>query len=149
MINLHKRMLPTSAGVEPATSWSPVGRRIQLSRTLDRLDQGIGWPGRRAGQEGREVGLKGKRGRLPLWKSLAGALPILTKVCTGFVSSNFNCGDDVVNLYDSAGSTYISSATEMAIANMMFSPMTKIFVRLFKCSVQTNANDCGFMPLQI
>ena len=22
-------MLPTSAGVEPATSWSPVGRRIQ------------------------------------------------------------------------------------------------------------------------
>ena len=24
-------MWPTSAGVEPATSWSPVGRRIQLS----------------------------------------------------------------------------------------------------------------------
>ena len=24
-------MLPTSAGVEPATSWSPIGRRIQLS----------------------------------------------------------------------------------------------------------------------
>ena len=24
-------MLPTSAGVEPATSWSPVGRRIQQS----------------------------------------------------------------------------------------------------------------------
>ena len=31
MINLHERMLPTSSGVEPATSWSPVGRRIQLS----------------------------------------------------------------------------------------------------------------------
>ena len=31
LINLHERMLPTSAGVEPATSWSPVGRRIQLS----------------------------------------------------------------------------------------------------------------------
>ena len=31
MIYLHERMLPTSAGVEPATSWSPVGRRIQLS----------------------------------------------------------------------------------------------------------------------
>ena len=31
MINLHERMLPTSVGVEPATSWSPVGRRIQLS----------------------------------------------------------------------------------------------------------------------
>ena len=30
-INLHERMLRTSAGVEPATSWSPVGRRIQLS----------------------------------------------------------------------------------------------------------------------
>ena len=30
-INLHERMLPTSAGVEPATSWSPVGRRIQRS----------------------------------------------------------------------------------------------------------------------
>ena len=26
MINLRERMLPTSAGVEPATSWSPVGR---------------------------------------------------------------------------------------------------------------------------
>ena len=31
MINLNERMLPTSAGVEPATSWSPVGRRIPLS----------------------------------------------------------------------------------------------------------------------
>ena len=31
MINLHEKMLPTLAGVEPATSWSPVGRRIQLS----------------------------------------------------------------------------------------------------------------------
>ena len=31
MINLYERTLPTSAGVEPATSWSPVGRRIQLS----------------------------------------------------------------------------------------------------------------------
>ena len=30
-INLHERMLPTSVGVEPTTSWSPVGRRIQLS----------------------------------------------------------------------------------------------------------------------
>ena len=30
-INLHERMLPTSAGVEPTTSWSPVGWRIQLS----------------------------------------------------------------------------------------------------------------------
>ena len=26
MINLHEKMLPTSAGVEPATFWSPVGR---------------------------------------------------------------------------------------------------------------------------
>ena len=24
MINLHERMLPTSAGIKPATSWSPV-----------------------------------------------------------------------------------------------------------------------------
>ena len=31
MINLHERMLPPSAGVEPATSWSPVGWCIQLS----------------------------------------------------------------------------------------------------------------------
>ena len=63
--------------------------------------------------------------------------------------SKFNCDDDVVNLYDSAGGTYISSAAEMAIANKMFSPMPKIFVRHFKCSVQTNTNDCGFTPLQI
>ena len=34
MINLHERMLPISTGVEPATSWSPVGRRIQLSNDL-------------------------------------------------------------------------------------------------------------------
>ena len=31
LINLHERMLPTSAGVEPAIPWSPVRRRIQLS----------------------------------------------------------------------------------------------------------------------
>ena len=31
MINLYERMLPTSAGAEPATSWSPVWGRIQLS----------------------------------------------------------------------------------------------------------------------
>ena len=31
MINLHKRMLPTSAGVEPATSWSPFGRALGCS----------------------------------------------------------------------------------------------------------------------
>ena len=43
MINLHKRVLPTSAGVEPATSWSPVGRRIQLShqgRSCVRVGEG-------------------------------------------------------------------------------------------------------------
>ena len=45
MINLHERMLPTSAGVEPATSWSPVGRRIQLShrgRQKASVDSGKG-----------------------------------------------------------------------------------------------------------
>ena len=31
MITLHERMLPTSAGVESATSWSPVGWRIQMN----------------------------------------------------------------------------------------------------------------------
>ena len=41
MINLHERMLPTSAGVEPATSWSPVGRRIQLSHRGRQL---FSWP---------------------------------------------------------------------------------------------------------
>ena len=30
MINLHERMLPTSARVEPTTSWSPVGRAFSL-----------------------------------------------------------------------------------------------------------------------
>ena len=63
--------------------------------------------------------------------------------------SKFNSDDDVVNLYDSADVTNISSAAEMAIANMMFSPIPKIFVRHFKCSVETNTNDCGFTPLQI
>ena len=28
MINLHERMLPASAGVEPATSWSQVGQIV-------------------------------------------------------------------------------------------------------------------------
>ena len=36
MINPRERMLLTSAGFEPVTSWSPVGRRIQLSHR-DRL----------------------------------------------------------------------------------------------------------------
>ena len=31
MINFQERMLPTMVGIEPTTSWSPVGRRIQLS----------------------------------------------------------------------------------------------------------------------
>ena len=39
MINLHERMLPTSAGVEPATSWSPVGRRIQMSHRGRQLER--------------------------------------------------------------------------------------------------------------
>ena len=48
MINLHERMLPTSAGVEPATSWSPVGRRIQVSHRgglalVGRLSLSEGW----------------------------------------------------------------------------------------------------------
>ena len=46
MINLHGRMLPTSAGVEPATSWSPVGWHIQLSHWGRHLLPGInpaGW----------------------------------------------------------------------------------------------------------
>ena len=37
--------------------------------------------------------------------------------------SKFNCDNDVVNLYDIAGGTYISA--EMAIANMIFSPSRK------------------------
>ena len=38
-------MLPTSAGVEPATSWSPVGRCIQLShpRPAEREKEGCIW----------------------------------------------------------------------------------------------------------
>ena len=35
MIDLHERMLLASAGVEPATSWTPVGRGIQLSHRGD------------------------------------------------------------------------------------------------------------------
>ena len=31
-INLYERMLPTSAGVEPATSWSPVGHSTEPPR---------------------------------------------------------------------------------------------------------------------
>ena len=51
MINLHERMLPTSA--EPATSWSPVGRRIQLSHR--------GMEGGR--QVGRQAGVRADRQR--------------------------------------------------------------------------------------
>ena len=55
----------------------------------------------------------------------------------------------MLSTYDSAGGTYISTAAEKAVTNMMFSLMPKIFVRHFKCSVQTNTNDYGFTPLQI
>ena len=44
MINLHERMLPTSAGVEPATSWSPVGRRIQLSHRGGHVQDDLNLP---------------------------------------------------------------------------------------------------------
>ena len=37
-INLHERMLPTSAGVKPATSWSPVGRASNWA-----TEAGIWW----------------------------------------------------------------------------------------------------------
>ena len=37
MINLHERMLLTSAGVEPATSWFPVGWRIRLETRRSRV----------------------------------------------------------------------------------------------------------------
>ena len=32
MMNLHERMLPTSAGVEPGLPWSPVGRASTCQR---------------------------------------------------------------------------------------------------------------------
>ena len=37
MINFHERMLPTSAGVEPATSWSQMQRIVEVlgQRTVD------------------------------------------------------------------------------------------------------------------
>ena len=35
-------MLPTSAGVEPATSWSPVGRRIQLNDCMNEDEWHLG-----------------------------------------------------------------------------------------------------------
>ena len=38
----------------------------------------------------------------------------------------FNCDEDVVSLYDNASGTYISSAAEMVIANMVFSRMQNL-----------------------
>ena len=37
-------MLPTSAGVEPATSWSPLGRRIHRGRLFTNFEQSFGSP---------------------------------------------------------------------------------------------------------
>ena len=58
MINLHERMLPTSVGAEPATSWSSVGRRIQLShwgwlflRKMKHLREWINFQGRQLFQK--------------------------------------------------------------------------------------------------
>ena len=56
-------------------------------------------------------------------------IPFLMMSLHWICFSKFNCDDDVVNLFDSAGGIYISSAAEMAIANMMFSHMPNIFVR--------------------
>ena len=39
MINLHERILPTSAEIEPATSWSPVGRASNWA-----TETGCSWP---------------------------------------------------------------------------------------------------------
>ena len=57
--------------------------------------------------------------------------------------SNFNSDDGIVNLYDSSGEIYMSTATERAVAKIMCTPLPKIFVRHMKCSKQTNGNDCG------
>ena len=57
--------------------------------------------------------------------------------------SNFNSDDGIVNLYDSSGEIYMSTATEKAVAKIMCTPLPKIFVRHMKCSKQTNGNDCG------
>ena len=35
MINLHERMLPDPAGIEPATSWSPDGRASDWATKAD------------------------------------------------------------------------------------------------------------------
>ena len=56
---------------------------------------------------------------------------------------NFNCDDGIVNFYGSNGSTYLSTATERAIAKIMCSPLPNIFVRHMKCPTQTNGKDCG------
>ena len=57
--------------------------------------------------------------------------------------SNFNCDDGIVNLYDSSGEIYISTATERAVAKIMCTSLPKILVRHMKCPKQTNGNDCG------
>ena len=55
--------------------------------------------------------------------------------------SNFNSDDGIVNLYDSSGEIYMSTATERAVAKIMCTPLPKIFGRHMKCSKQTNGND--------
>ena len=54
-----------------------------------------------------------------------------------------------VNLYDNAVGNYMSSATGLAIVNIMFSPRPEIFVRHLKCFTQTNTNDCGVYVIAV
>ena len=63
--------------------------------------------------------------------------------------SNYSCDDGIVNLYDSSGEIYISTATERAVAKIMCISLPKIFVRHMKCPNRLMEMTVGSMPLQI
>ena len=62
------------------------------------------------------------------------------------VVSNIGCEDGVVNHYDS---TYpsVSSVTIQLIATLVFSPASKLKVRIMDVGQQSNGSDCGVLAI--
>ena len=60
--------------------------------------------------------------------------------------SNVDCGDGVVDVYDSLHSS-VSNATLRVIASLVYSSASKLVVRMMNVGRQSNGSDCGVLAV--
>ena len=60
--------------------------------------------------------------------------------------SNVGCGEGVVNVYDSLYPS-VSKSTLKLIASLVFSPASKLVVRMMGVGKQCNGSDCGVLAI--